>query len=471
MFRSKVSSVTNEIKQLKKSLFKKDSFAQNFAFVFSGKAVAIVVQVIFAPILARIYSPEAYGVFSVFTAVSVNLALIATLRLEGALVLPRENEEFGQLLKAVVLIALVFSGLITLISLIANRQIVFLLKAGDTGWLYYTLGPVVFLISLFQITNNWVIRNKAFKDSFHYGIPVNISTRVFNLVYGIFTKGAAHGLILADILNKAITVFLRLVFILKSGLTFLSIRLSWENFRGLVKKYRQFPLFDMPGSWVNLFSAQLPIYIVTLSFGALAANYVGQLGFAINLLDIPMGLLGSSMAPVFLQRISEAQHSKPDEIGRLTISLFKKLLYIGILPFAILTAFGDIIFAWIFGARWEMAGVFTAYLGVYYLFRLISSPLSSVFVVLNRQQKLFAFQLFLFVGRAIVLAIGAFVLRDIFWVVLLFGIFNAVAYFLVAIWILHLTGAPKKALVIETIALVLIVTGGLMLLRFVLWPW
>ena len=178
-----------------------------------------------------------------------------------------------------------------------------------------------------------------------------------------------------------------------------------------------------------------------------------------------MGLLGSSMAPVFLQRITEAQHGKPDEIGRLTINLYKKLLYIGILPFAALTAFGDIVFKWIFGARWELAGIFTACLAIYYLFRLISSPLSSVFIVLNKQQKLLAFQLFLFIGRAIVLAVGAFVLKDIFWVVLLFGLFNAVAYFFVAIWILDIVGAPKKALIVETIAIVTIVTGALMLFK------
>ena len=283
MFLKKVSALNSEFQQLKKSFLKKDSFAQNFAFVFSGKAVAILVQIIFAPLLARIYSPEAYGIFSVFTAVSVNLALVSTLRLEGALVLPKEDVEFRKLLKCVVVIALLFSVLVAFISLVANKQIVFLVKAGKVGWLFYTLGPVVLLISLFQITNNWVIRNKAFKDSFHYGIPVNIGSRVFNLIYGIFTKGAAHGLILADILNKAITILLRFTVILKSSLSFLTIPLSWEEFRNLVRKYRQFPLYDMPGSWLNLFSAQLPIYIVTLSFGALAANYVGQLGFAINL--------------------------------------------------------------------------------------------------------------------------------------------------------------------------------------------
>src|SRR5688572_10914955 len=101
MFLKKVSAFNSDFKQLRKSFFKKDSFAQNFAFVFSGKAIAILVQVIFAPLLARIYSPEAYGIFSVFTAVSVNLALVSTFRLEGALVLPKEDVEFKKLLKVV----------------------------------------------------------------------------------------------------------------------------------------------------------------------------------------------------------------------------------------------------------------------------------------------------------------------------------------------------------------------------------
>jgi O-antigen/teichoic acid export membrane protein len=454
-----------EVVHLKKGVFTKGTFAQNFAFVFSGRAVIIIMQVIFAPILARIYSPEAYGVFSLFTAVTTNLALVSTLRLEGALVLPREDKEFKQLLKSVFLIALGFSLLVTIATILGKSQIDSYFDTRGLGILIYFLGPVVFLLSFFQITTNWVTRNKAFKDAFHYGIPINVGTRVFNVVYGIFTKGAAVGLVLADIVNKLITVIIRAVFILKSNLSFLRTRLSKAAFIGIIKKYKQFPLYDLPGNWINLFSSQLPIFLITSSFGA---NPVGQLGFAMSLLDIPMGLLGSSVAPVFLQKIAETNRNNPADVGRITAALYKRMFYLGLFPIALITVFGDVLFGWVFGVRWEMAGIFTGYLGVYYLMRLISSPLSSIYVVLGKQQKLFYFQVGLFIGRLISLSIGAFILKDVLWTVLLFGIFNVVAYLVLAFSILSMVKAHAMRLILKTVAAIVVVIGILYGIRYLI---
>lgn len=451
-----------EVLQVKKGVFTKGTFAQNFAFVFSGRAVTILMQVIFAPILARIYSPEAYGVFAFFTAVTTNIALIATLRLEGALVLPHEEKEFRQLLKSVIIISLGFSLLVTIGSILGKPLIDTYFDTRGLGVLIYFFGPVVFLLCLFQITTNWVTRNKAFKDAFHYGIPINAGSRIFNLIYGMLTKGAAVGLVLADVLSKLVTVIVRARYILRTNFSFLKEPLGKANFVKTIKKYRQFPLFDLPGNWINLFSSQLPIFLITAPFGP---NPVGQLGFAMNLLDIPMGLLGSSVAPVFLQKIAETQRTNPADIGRITAGLFKRMFYLGLIPIALITVFGDVIFAWVFGQRWEMAGTFTAYLGVFYLMRLISSPLSSIYVVLGKQHQLFIFQVGLFIGRLAALLMGVLWMKDVLWTVLLFGIFNALAYMVLAFSILSMVKAHAVRLISKTVVAIAVVIGLLYLAR------
>ena len=445
------SSTREEIQRLYKSVLTKGSFAQNFAFTFSGKAIGILSQLIFAPIIARIYGPEAYGVYAVFNALATNLALVSTLRLEGALVLPKEEEEFQQLLKTVFLISFIFSLLISTASLIGKDVLIYLLRAEGVGDLFYALGPFVFLICAFQITGNWAIRKKAFKDAFHYGVPIGIGVKAFNVLYGFLTKGASHGLILADAVMRVASLFIRFKFILKSGTSFLSTPLDWTLLKKIVKKYKQFPLFDMPGNWINMFSNQLPIYMLTLSFGA---NPVGQFGFAISLLDMPMGMLGNTIAPVFLQKVTETFHKDPKDIGRITTELYKKLLFVGVLPFAFITVFGDVIFKLIFGQSWVQAGVFTGYLGFFYLFRLISAPMTSIFVILNKQNKFIYFNLFLLIGRAVTLTLGLFLLKDVIWAVLLFSIFNSIAYLLLSIWILKLVKAQVFSLTFKTFVII-----------------
>lgn len=452
MFHRYISTFKEEYSVLYKSIFTKGSFAQNFAFNFSGKAIGILAQVAFAPLLARIYGPEAYGVFAVFNATAANLALVSTLRLEGALILPKDDDEFNPLVKSVFIISFFSSLLITAITIVSKDSIETLFDGKKVGNLFYALGPFIFLVCTFQITNNWVIRKKAFKDAFHYGIPISIGSKVFNLLYGLLSKGAAYGLILSDAVMRIVTIGIRFKYIIKDR-SFTATPLSWAAFKATLKKYKQFPLFDMPGNWINALSSQLPIYLLTIGFGA---NPVGQFGFAASLLDIPMSMLGNAISPVFLQKAQETYLSKPEKIPELTVQLYQKLLLVGLLPFSFITVFGDKVFQWVFGEKWYLAGVFAGYLGFYYLFRLISSPMTSIFVILNKQNKFIYFHLFLFAGRAASLSIGLFLLKSVTWAVLLFSAFNSVAYLLLSIWILHLVQAPIVKPLAKSISLILV---------------
>jgi O-antigen/teichoic acid export membrane protein len=454
-----------KIKSVKKTLTTDGSFAQNFAFNFSGRIIGILLQVVFTPLLARVYDPKAYGIFAVFNAIVVNLSMISTLRLENALVLPEKETEFKDLLRTGVLFALFFSALISVVSIFGHGLIVHWAKAEGFGFIYYVLGPVVFLNAVFQLTGGWVIRRKAFKDGFHYGIPISLGTRLFNLGYGYFTKGSFYGLILSDILNKLVTVFIRFQYIVKSSIGFLLKPLTRADYKKILHQYRQFPLFDLPGSWINILSGQLPVFLVASFFGA---NAVGQLGFATSLLDVPMGLLGNAISPVFLQKAAETNRNNPSDLGRITGALYQKLLYAGILPFMALTVFGDWLFKFAFGHRWEMAGVFTSYLGIYYMFRLISSPLASIFVVLQKQNKLFLFQAFLIAGRFAALFVGAVVIKDVFITVLFFGIFNALAYLILSFMVLHLVMDSYIRLINRSILLIIFSFSLFYLIRIII---
>ena len=56
----------NDIKDDIKRITEKGSFIQNVSIVFSGNAASLFLQLIFAPIICRIYGPEAYGEFAYF---------------------------------------------------------------------------------------------------------------------------------------------------------------------------------------------------------------------------------------------------------------------------------------------------------------------------------------------------------------------------------------------------------------------
>ncbi|MFY8037042.1 MAG: hypothetical protein ACOVMQ_07740, partial [Cyclobacteriaceae bacterium] len=98
------------------ALRKDGSFAQSYAIVLSGTGVNILAQLIITPIITRIYGPEAYGSYSIFNALSTNIALIATLRFPQALMLPAQERDFHILMRVTLLSALL-TTLITFVAL------------------------------------------------------------------------------------------------------------------------------------------------------------------------------------------------------------------------------------------------------------------------------------------------------------------------------------------------------------------
>ncbi|MBK6540161.1 MAG: oligosaccharide flippase family protein [Flavobacteriales bacterium] len=67
------------------------SFTRNSFHFLSGNALGMLSQVVLTPIIARIYGPEAYGMFGLYLALVMNSASVSDLGFSAAYVLPREE--------------------------------------------------------------------------------------------------------------------------------------------------------------------------------------------------------------------------------------------------------------------------------------------------------------------------------------------------------------------------------------------
>jgi O-antigen/teichoic acid export membrane protein len=178
---------------------------------------------------------------------------------------------------------------------------------------------------------------------------------------------------------------------------------SWRRIRAVAWEYREYPFYVLPTSYLNVLAAQLPIFFLTSGFGA---TTVGLYAFSTTLLEMPMNLIGNAISPVFMQKATETFQREPARLAELCLSLYYKLFYIGLVPFGIITIFGDWIFRIAFGAKWEMAGLFTAYLGYYYMFKLASYATGPVYAVLQRQHLALLGTVLLVLARAASLLIA-----------------------------------------------------------------
>jgi O-antigen/teichoic acid export membrane protein len=449
------------LRQNLEALRRPGSFAQNFIVSMSGSAIVTVVGFLLTPILSRIYPPAAYGQFAVFNSVVSNLNLLATLAYTSAIPLPRARRDALAVVQLNVVLTVGMFALIVIALVFLGAHVVRWLDLQSLGaWIY--MMPVLMLLYNFSLTmSSWYIRTKSFRTRTTADLVMSLVSRAFTLSYGWLSGGYSTGLILGDSLGK-VTLFVSL---LRSGfqheLRPLWRTFSWRRIRQAAYRFREFPLYVLPGGYISTLSSQLPIFMLTGAFGS---TVVGLYSFAASLLEIPVSLIGSGIAPVFYQKAAEVHNDEPERLKDITLNIYYKLLYIGLLPLGFITVFGDVIFKVIFGAQWEMAGVFTGYLGYYYIFRLTGQATGMIYNILQRQQFALLTNMMLLLMRGAGLAVGIW-MKDVNMAMLLFGTSSLITTFLIDLHILYLLKLPVLRIAFRTILLLAATLGFFYLAR------
>ncbi len=384
-------------------LRKEGSFIQNYAVVLSGTGVNIAIQIIISPVLTRIYNPEAYGVFSIFNAVCTNLALIATLRLPQALLLPREEKDFYTLMRLCVLSAIFTCVSILVVLFFASGPFLSIFQAEKLQPYYYLIPIMVFLIALNQVIGQWQYRLNLFKRSVALDTGVLVGVRIFNLVFGWLTKGMPLGLVAGDILGKTAGLILSWRLIIGERIIFFFTKVSLSRLKSILKQYKQYPLFNLPGVWLTVFSDQLSVFFISAAFGL---KSVGTLALAVSMLDLPKRLLAYSVTSVFYRKAVDLHQQSFEKLQHMVVRMMYLFLLVSLIPYGIVAIFGPELFALVFGADWAMSGRIAQYFSVYCVLELLYFSVDSVYYVLRREKGMFAFQTSTFLLRFAVLFLG-----------------------------------------------------------------
>ena len=111
----------------------------------SGTGLAQLIGVLAAPILTRLYAPEAFGVAALFASITGILGVLACMRYELSIVLPDNDREAANLLG----VSLCFSVLIALLTVpiigFAGPQVLQWVRMPELGP-YLWLAPITALI-------------------------------------------------------------------------------------------------------------------------------------------------------------------------------------------------------------------------------------------------------------------------------------------------------------------------------------
>jgi lipopolysaccharide exporter len=435
------------------------SFSGDVLKLVSGTTIAQLLSILTFPIITRLYAPESFGIWAIFGSITSILSVIACLRYELSIMLPESDEEAAILLG----VSLLFTLLISLLTV----PVIWWGQAPLLRWLnapelrpYLWLIPIfVFVTGLFLALNYWNSRTKHFGrlSIARVSSAVAISSSQLGLGFAGFVSGGS--LIGAMVGGKALATAVLGGQIWRDDRGLFLRAIYRSELIPLIKRYRKFPLYDTWSALLNSISWQLPTLMLSSYFSTAVVGYYA-LGYRI--LQLPMSFIGGAIGQVFFQRVSEA-HLR-GELNLAVEQTFRRLVMIGLFPMLTLAFIGRDLFILLFGTDWAEAGVYTQILSVWAFLWFISSPLSTVFSTLQKQEHMLRWNLVNFATRFGSLWVGG-ILQDARMAVFLFSSSGIFVYGYIVLSILVHAGVPLSTIMkIISAQLLLFLPVGCLLL-------
>ena len=398
------------------------SFSNDVLKLVGGTIFAQALAVLAYPILTRLYGPEAFGVAALFTAITGIVGVVACLRYDMAIMLPKKDEEAANLLGLSLVIAASMSTLLIPIIWAGQEPLLRLLKAPELVPYLWLVPPAVFLSGAFLALNYWNSRTKRFGRLSIARINASLSTTGTQIGAGLAGYPTGGSLIGAGILGSAVSTFVLGGQIWRDDNKVFRDGIRFDGMQEGLGRHRKFPLIDTLSALMNAISWQIPIFLLSAFF---STSVVGLYALSTRVLQLPMSIIGGSISQVFFQRAAEAKAE--GTLSSLVENVFKVLVVIGLFPMLMLTLIGRDLFVVIFGIAWSEAGVYAQMLGLWTFLWFISSPLSTIYIVLEKQEFGLKLNLANVVTRFLAIGIGG-LLGDPRISVFLFAISGLLVY-------------------------------------------
>jgi len=417
----------------------KSEFIKNIFVLITGTSIAQVISILISPILSRLYTPEDFGVLALFMSIVSAIAVIASVRYEISIVLPKKDSDAINLLALSFFFILIISFLSLLGVLIFNFFLFDTLNINNRlkNWLYF-LPLMVLLLGIYQSLSNWANRKKKYKSIVFYRVSNSATVSSINLILGIFKFGAI-GLLIGTVFGHltAITIFFKKIF---NSINSHKKEINKSKMIEMAKVYKEFPLVNSFQAISDMFQINGIIYFISYFFCSVV---VGTYFYAMKILQVPMNLIGAAISQVFYQRSSEIYNDNKSMKNIVKSTIIKSAL-IG-LPILLIFLFtGPQLFAFVFGNEWREAGVYASILSPWIFFDFIRAPISQIPLIINKQKKLFILSL---IGNAILIIsmiYGGLITEDVIKGFYMLSSLESLFIITIIIWIYKISDCKKQ---------------------------
>ena len=374
---------------------------KNVAVLATGAALAQGITVLASPVLTRLYSPEAFGLFATFIALVSSLTPAATGKYEVALMLPSADKAARELYAVALWFCALLCGSLLLAIWTLHTPIIIWLNVSDLrGWIL--LAPfTLLLIGIFNLTGYAANRRNQYEFIARSTVTQAAAIAGINIALGL--AGAQFfGLIIGNI-SGLIASLAYLSFTQRDFIREVTFQWSARKY-ALARRYRDFPIYNASTGILDGVTANLPIFFLIAYF---SPEIAGFYALVIRVINAPITIFSAAVSRVNLKKVVDLVNAG-ERVVRYLIKASTGLLIISLPPTIVFIVWGPQIFSFVFGDEWLQAGEIAQVLAFAIAVKFVSSTLSSTLGATNNNRYTASWRIVAFFSTFIVLGLMAY---------------------------------------------------------------
>lgn len=387
----------------------------------SSNLLALISLLIFTPIISRIYSPDLYGEWGVFSNVLLIFNCVLFLSYDNALIQTNNEKEIPQLLVLCILCAI---G----VTVIVNG---FFIVGKFIGINFFITFPgFEFLALSFLLNAAYTLLAVMSNRLSLYGI-ISIVTIIYGLAQPLLriligvTYLSSNSLIYAYLLSSIIGIICYIAWTKNTICINWPANQSWMGLIQTAKKYAKYPIFDAPAAILESLCTCIVLIILSVYF---KKEEIGCYTMVTQLIILPTSVIGSALSKVFFRELSVIANDEV-KVKSLVIKTAKITFFLSCIPIIFFSLGGDILLGIFLGSKWIYAGRIVLCLSVFSLPIVLTEPLIPIFKTFNKQDIRFKFDVMSLFVTLLSLYVGIYIFDNFLKVLLLYSMGIAVMRF------------------------------------------
>ncbi|MFW3612480.1 oligosaccharide flippase family protein [Staphylococcus caprae] len=270
---------------------KKNKFLNDSLLMIISSGISQFLIIITTPLISRLYTPNEFGEFTLFSNIAMILIPIINARYD-LLIINTENRHKANILSQL-------SFLISIVILIVLVPIVLIFSL---IYPQYTLDLLLILVTLLLVSftnifTNYLNRERDYKSLSLINILRALSMTIIQVIFGIIHFGSL-GLIIGFVFSYVAGI----------GIGYRTFKKHYYIIRNKkeMKKYffenKNQLVYSTPSILLNSLSFSIVIFFLSILY---SSEEVGIYGMAIRVLGIPVTIISLGLSKIFMQRAND----------------------------------------------------------------------------------------------------------------------------------------------------------------------